>query len=81
MRERWHNQLDPNIRKDPWTLDEDRRLLLHFFGWLRHAKGVAEPSFNLFTSPKMGAVAQAFAEAHTWSAGAPYGSRAWRLVV
>ena len=30
MRERWHNQLDPNIRKDPWTLDEDQRLLLAY---------------------------------------------------
>ena len=30
MRERWHNQLDPNIHKDPWTLDEDQRLLLAY---------------------------------------------------
>jgi hypothetical protein len=30
MRERWHNQLDPNIRKDPWTPDEDQRLLLAY---------------------------------------------------
>ncbi|KAJ0407649.1 hypothetical protein P43SY_010190 [Pythium insidiosum] len=25
-RERWHNQLDPAIRKDPWTEDEERIL-------------------------------------------------------
>ncbi len=30
MRERWHNQLDPNIRKDPWTPDEDQRLLMAY---------------------------------------------------
>uniref|UniRef100_A0A7S0H9A9 MYB transcription factor n=1 Tax=Hanusia phi TaxID=3032 RepID=A0A7S0H9A9_9CRYP len=30
MRERWHNQLDPNIRKDPWTTDEDQRLLMAY---------------------------------------------------
>jgi myb proto-oncogene protein len=23
-RERWYNHLDPTIRKDPWTPDEDR---------------------------------------------------------
>ncbi|MDC0525817.1 hypothetical protein OAO87_02365 [bacterium] len=44
------------------TAVEDRRSLLHFFAWLHHAKGVAAPSFNLFASPSMGAVAQAFAE-------------------
>merc|ERR1719440_1885947 len=26
-RERWHNQLDPAIRKDPWTTEEDQVLL------------------------------------------------------
>lgn len=26
-RERWHNQLDPAIRKDPWTSDEEETLL------------------------------------------------------
>jgi hypothetical protein len=26
-RERWHNQLDPAIRKDPWTRDEEDILL------------------------------------------------------
>ncbi|DAZ99953.1 TPA: hypothetical protein N0F65_008760 [Lagenidium giganteum] len=25
-RERWHNQLDPSIRKDPWTEEEERLL-------------------------------------------------------
>jgi hypothetical protein len=30
MRERWHNQLDPNIRKDPWTPEEDQRLLMAY---------------------------------------------------
>jgi len=27
-RERWHNHLDPNVRKDPWT-EEETRILLH----------------------------------------------------
>jgi hypothetical protein len=27
-RERWHNQLDPNIKKEGWTDEEDRVLLL-----------------------------------------------------
>eukprot|EP01041_Mallomonas_annulata_P007174 gene7174-14612_t len=26
-RERWHNQLDPNINKNPWTEEEERNLL------------------------------------------------------
>mmetsp|Transcript_42573 Transcript_42573/g.133432 ORF Transcript_42573/g.133432 Transcript_42573/m.133432 type:complete len:455 (-) Transcript_42573:2724-4088(-) len=26
-RERWHNQLDPNIRKDPWTKEEETVLV------------------------------------------------------
>ena len=26
-RERWHNQLDPNIKRGPWTLEEDQLLL------------------------------------------------------
>ncbi len=26
-RERWHNQLDPNINKNPWTDLEERNLL------------------------------------------------------
>ena len=26
-RERWHNQLDPNIKKECWTDEEDRVLL------------------------------------------------------
>ena len=26
-RERWHNQLDPAIKKDNWTIEEDRILL------------------------------------------------------
>jgi hypothetical protein len=26
-RERWHNQLDPNIKKDGWTDEEDRVLM------------------------------------------------------
>eukprot|EP00287_Rhodomonas_sp_CCMP768_P016591 CAMPEP_0196760730 /NCGR_PEP_ID=MMETSP1091-20130531/105383_1 /TAXON_ID=302021 /ORGANISM="Rhodomonas sp., Strain CCMP768" /LENGTH=255 /DNA_ID=CAMNT_0042109647 /DNA_START=105 /DNA_END=869 /DNA_ORIENTATION=- len=30
MRERWHNQLDPNIRKDPWSPEEDQRLLMAY---------------------------------------------------
>mmetsp|Transcript_392 Transcript_392/g.703 ORF Transcript_392/g.703 Transcript_392/m.703 type:complete len:211 (+) Transcript_392:23-655(+) len=27
MRERWQHQLDPNICRDPWTEEEDKRLL------------------------------------------------------
>lgn len=27
-RERWHNQLDPNIKKEGWSEEEDRILLL-----------------------------------------------------
>ena len=27
-RERWHNQLDPSIRKDAWTKDEEEKLML-----------------------------------------------------
>jgi hypothetical protein len=27
-RERWHNQLDPNIKKEGWSEEEDR-ILLH----------------------------------------------------
>ena len=27
-RERWHNQLDPNIKKEGWTDEEDRVLLM-----------------------------------------------------
>eukprot|EP00281_Chroomonas_sp_CCMP1168_P030238 CAMPEP_0206248714 /NCGR_PEP_ID=MMETSP0047_2-20121206/20517_1 /ASSEMBLY_ACC=CAM_ASM_000192 /TAXON_ID=195065 /ORGANISM="Chroomonas mesostigmatica_cf, Strain CCMP1168" /LENGTH=172 /DNA_ID=CAMNT_0053674377 /DNA_START=129 /DNA_END=644 /DNA_ORIENTATION=+ len=42
MRERWHNQLDPNIRKDPWSAEEDKRLLKAYqkFGsrWAEIAK-------------------------------------------
>jgi hypothetical protein len=26
-RERWHNQLDPNINKNEWTEEEEQRLL------------------------------------------------------
>lgn len=26
-RERWHNQLDPNIKKEGWSEEEDRVLL------------------------------------------------------
>ena len=26
-RERWHNHLDHDIRKDAWSVDEDRRLI------------------------------------------------------
>ena len=26
-RERWHNHLDPGIRKDPWTREEDECLM------------------------------------------------------
>lgn len=26
-RERWYNHLDPTIRKDPWTPEEDRRIV------------------------------------------------------
>lgn len=26
-RERWHNQLDPSIKKSPWTRDEERILM------------------------------------------------------
>jgi len=26
-RERWHNHLNPDIRKDAWTIDEDRILI------------------------------------------------------
>ncbi len=27
IRERWHNQLDPDIKKDSWTQEEDRALI------------------------------------------------------
>eukprot|EP00291_Cryptomonas_curvata_P004205 CAMPEP_0172176412 /NCGR_PEP_ID=MMETSP1050-20130122/14793_1 /TAXON_ID=233186 /ORGANISM="Cryptomonas curvata, Strain CCAP979/52" /LENGTH=347 /DNA_ID=CAMNT_0012848671 /DNA_START=120 /DNA_END=1160 /DNA_ORIENTATION=- len=27
IRERWHNQIDPSVRKDPWTLEEDAMLV------------------------------------------------------
>uniref|UniRef100_A0A0C3T8G8 Uncharacterized protein n=1 Tax=Guillardia theta (strain CCMP2712) TaxID=905079 RepID=A0A0C3T8G8_GUITC len=27
IRERWHNQLDPNVRKDRWTPEEDALLI------------------------------------------------------
>ncbi|KAF0682751.1 Aste57867_25154 [Aphanomyces stellatus] len=41
-RERWHNQLDPAIRKDPWTADEETMLKIahHKFGnkWAEIAK-------------------------------------------
>ena len=30
-RERWHNQLDPTIRKDPWTPEEEDTLVK--VGW------------------------------------------------
>jgi myb proto-oncogene protein len=26
-RERWHNHLNPDIRRDDWTVEEDRQLL------------------------------------------------------
>ncbi|ETW08758.1 hypothetical protein H310_01276 [Aphanomyces invadans] len=41
-RERWHNQLDPSIRKDPWTTDEETLLKVahHKYGnkWAEIAK-------------------------------------------
>ncbi|ETV89154.1 hypothetical protein H257_00523 [Aphanomyces astaci] len=41
-RERWHNQLDPSIRKDPWTSDEETLLKVahHKYGnkWAEIAK-------------------------------------------
>jgi hypothetical protein len=41
-RERWHNHLDPNIRKEKWSQEEDRIILeMHFeFGnkWCEIAK-------------------------------------------
>lgn len=41
-RERWHNHLNPDIRKDPWTSDEDRIILdahkLHGNQWAQIAK-------------------------------------------
>jgi hypothetical protein len=30
IRERWHNELDPTNRKDPWSSEEDERLLAAF---------------------------------------------------
>jgi hypothetical protein len=27
IRERWHNQIDPSVRKDPWTPEEDAMLI------------------------------------------------------
>jgi hypothetical protein len=27
IRERWHNQIDPSVRKDPWTAEEDAMLI------------------------------------------------------
>ena len=33
-RERWHNQLDPTIRKDPWSPEEEQRLQVCGRGWV-----------------------------------------------
>jgi len=35
IRERWHNQLDPNVKKDRWTAEEDA-LLMEAHGRLGH---------------------------------------------
>ena len=43
------------------TADEDRRSVLHFFAWLKRERGVA-PSFGLFASPHLGAIAEQFIE-------------------
>jgi myb proto-oncogene protein len=32
-RERWHNHLDPNITKNKWTLEEDKRLMSLFMAY------------------------------------------------
>ncbi|XXG75194.1 hypothetical protein AAC387_Pa07g3758 [Persea americana] len=41
-RERWHNHLNPNIRKDPWTLEEELALMqahqIHGNKWAEIAK-------------------------------------------
>ena len=41
-RERWHNQLNPNVRKDPWTEEEDQIILQqhrnHGNSWAEMAK-------------------------------------------
>ena len=44
------------------TAADDRQSLLHFFGWVKHAKGVRAPSFQLFANPRIGVVVQEFIE-------------------
>jgi Myb-like DNA-binding domain len=43
-RERWHNHLDPNIRKEKWSQEEDRLILLmhaqHGNRWCEIAKAI-----------------------------------------
>ncbi|KAJ1476368.1 Homeodomain-like protein [Baffinella frigidus] len=42
IRERWHNQLDPNIMKGPWSEEEDMRIMeaqkIHGNRWAEIAK-------------------------------------------
>ncbi|EKX40752.1 hypothetical protein GUITHDRAFT_75327 [Guillardia theta CCMP2712] len=42
IRERWHNQLDPNIMKGPWTEEEDMLIMeaqkIHGNKWAEIAK-------------------------------------------
>ena len=42
------------------TAKDDRRSILHFLAWLKHAKGVESPTLNLFMSPKISAAVEAF---------------------
>ena len=44
------------------TAKDDRLSVLHFFSWLMHVKGVAAPSFGLFSSDRMGATIEQFIE-------------------
>ena len=44
------------------TTSNDRQSLLHFFAWVKHAKGVHAPSFQLFANPRIGAVVEEFIE-------------------
>ena len=49
-RERWHNQLDPAIKKDNWTPEEDRTLL---DGHRNLGAAAASPSSPLAPSPSL----------------------------
>ena len=44
------------------TARDDRRSVLHFFAWLKARKGVTVPTFGVFSSARLGAVAEEFIE-------------------